>query len=225
MIIDTSVRAAASDSVRARQVAGMFDVPTRAEQRRSWKLDAPIEDRPWNAGLIVGPSGSGKSTILKQFGTPVELSWGAPSVIDDFAAGLNTRQITEACGAVGFNTIPAWLRPYATLSNGEQFRAGLARVLAEADGLVVIDEFTSVVDRQVAKIASHALAQYARRTGRQVVVASCHYDVIDWLRPDWMIEPADQTFQWRAVGDRPKLRPSSQPATQRCGGGSLPITI
>ena len=53
-------------------------------------------------------------------------------------------------------TVPAWLRPYRVLSNGERFRADLARIVCEAPKRVVIDEFTSVVDRQIAKVGALA---------------------------------------------------------------------
>ena len=207
MRLEASVRSAASTTPRARQLRGMFDVPDAPHQNRSWSIDAPVEDRDWQVGLIVGPSGSGKTTLLRSFGQARRLDWTDASVIDDFRPDLGMQAVTDACSAVGFNTIPAWLRPYATLSNGEQFRVTLARLIAEAEpgATVVIDEFTSVVDRQVAKIASHALARYARRAGVRVVAASCHYDVIDWLQPDWLVEPADQTFAWRSVQPRPRL--------------------
>ena len=89
--------------------------------------------------------------------------------------------------AVGFNTIPAWLRPYGVLSNGEKFRVDLARRLLEGGDLIAVDEFTSVVDRQVAKIGSHAVQKWARGKGRQFVAATCHYDLEDWLQPDWVL--------------------------------------
>jgi hypothetical protein len=60
----------------------------------------------------------------------------------------------------------------------------------------VIDEFTSVVDRQVAKIGAHAVQKYVRKHGRQFVGVSCHYDVEEWLQPDWMFEPAMMAFTW-----------------------------
>lgn len=225
MIITAQVKAAASRTVRARQLESMFDVPPAAQQTRSWRIDAPLADRDWTIGLIVGPSGSGKSTILHQLGTPASVSWQAPSVIDDFAPELTIRDVTDACSAVGFNTIPAWLRPYSTLSVGEQFRVTLARLIAEADDTVLIDEFSSVVDRQVAKIGSHAVARYARARQTPMILASCHYDVIDWLQPDWLIEPHTETFTWRDVNSRPKSTPLSQPVIDNCGGGSLAITI
>lgn len=83
----------------------------------------------------------------------------------------------------------------------------MARALAEADGgLVVIDEFTSVVDRQVAKVASHAIQKTVRRTNRQLIAVTCHYDVTDWLQPDWVYDVAASTFAWRSVQPHPRLQ-------------------
>lgn len=197
-----------SRSIRARQLEGMFDVPGQPHQTLEWKGELPIEDRPWSVGLIVGPSGCGKSTILAEaFGEPHEPTWSGASVIDGFPPGVALDEITAACSAVGFNTVPAWLRPHHVLSNGERFRANLARLMTDTppDQTMVVDEFTSVVDRQVAQIASHAVAKWVRRHGRQLVVASCHYDIIDWLQPDWVLEPATMAFRWRSVQPRPQL--------------------
>jgi hypothetical protein len=33
-------------------------------------------------------------------------------VNEDFARSLSMKDIADMCQAVGFNTIPAWLRPY-----------------------------------------------------------------------------------------------------------------
>lgn len=226
MLLEATVRSAASATPRARQLRGMFDVPDGPHQERSWSITAGVEERDWSVGLIVGPSGSGKSTMLTGFGRPRDLVWSDRSVVDDFAPALGMSEVTAACSAVGFNTIPAWLRPHSTLSNGEQFRVQLARLIAEHDGgdPLVIDEFTSVVDRQVAKIASHALAKYARRReGFRVVVASCHYDVVDWLQPDWIIEPADQVFSWRSVQSRPRVDVEVAACEYSVWGGFAPF--
>lgn len=226
MKLAATVSTPVSGSVRARQLGSMFDCPVEAKQTRSWAIEAPIEDKPWSVGLIVGPSGSGKSTLLRQFGQPAELDWPSLSVIDDFSPEIGMQQVADACQAVGFNTIPAWLRPYSVLSNGEQFRVTLARLLAEqGEGVLCVDEFSSVVDRQVAKIASYAAGKYARRQGRQFVAASCHEDVIDWLRPDWIIRPDLGSFEWCEVSPRPKSMSRSRLASMRSGGGSLRITI
>jgi ABC-type lipoprotein export system ATPase subunit len=204
--VDFLIHSEVSTSIRARQVQAVFDVPERKEETLGWKFDLPIEKRAWAVGLIVGPSGSGKSTVMRHvFGAEKPLTWAGKSVLDDFASELHVTDITEACGAVGFNTIPAWLRPFAVLSNGEKFRVELARRLLEQPSPIVVDEFTSLVDRQVAKAASHAAQKYARRLGKALVAVTCHYDVEEWLQPDWVLDVATGEFRWRELQQRPAL--------------------
>jgi len=196
-------------STRAKQVCGMFDVPLNEKNKLQWKIEAPIEDKKWNIGLIVGPSGSGKSTIGKHLypdSINKKLIWNGNCVLDDFSNDITLEEITAACSSVGFNTIPAWLRPYSVLSNGEKFRVEMARRILEDKKIIVVDEFTSVVDRQIAQIGSHAIQKYIRKMDKKFIALSCHYDIIEWLQPDWIIDPARQTFAWRSLRQRPKLK-------------------
>jgi GNAT superfamily N-acetyltransferase len=205
--VDVLVESPLSRSPRVRQLEAMFDVPPAETATIRWTGDIDLSARPWKVGLIVGPSGSGKSTLLRHlFGEVPEMSWGGPSTIDDFAPGQSMADIAGACQAVGFNTISAWMRPFKVLSNGEQFRVELARRLLESPSPVVVDEFTSVVDRQVAQIGSHAVQKFIRRTpDRQFVAASCHYDIVDWLQPDWVLEPSTMSLTWRDLQRRPPV--------------------
>jgi len=197
-------------STRCRQLEAMFDVPPEEKSRIEWCGDLPIDKGDWNVGLIVGPSGCGKSVIGKDLfadNYEPQLSWGGGAVVDDFPAIFNMEQITQACQSVGFNTIPAWLRPHSVLSNGEKFRVEMARRLLEHQSPIVVDEFTSVVDRQVAQIGSHAVQKYVRKHKKQFVAITCHYDVIDWLQPDWVFEPAAMKFTaTRGSLRRPELK-------------------
>lgn len=192
---------------RVRQLEAMFDAPVEDILRLTWQGDLPIDDFDWNVGLIVGPSGSGKSTIARNvFAPPVEFDWASKSVIDDFPAGYSIEQIAAICQAVGFNTIPAWCRPYRVLSTGEQFRVDLARRMLTLPDPIVVDEFTSVVDRQIAQIGSHAVQKYMRKNNRRFIAVSCHYDIIDWLQPDWTFEPATMSFTRRSLCPRPAIQ-------------------
>ena len=205
--VDLIVESELRPTPRIKQLSGMFDVPARDKLRHHWQGAISIDERPWQIGLLIGPSGSGKSTLLRSlFGEPVSLQWNAGSVIDDFGSSYSIDDIASICQAVGFNTIPSWMKPFGVLSTGERFRVEMARQLLEGDKLIALDEFTSVIDRQVAKIGAHAVQKYIRRhADRQFVAATCHYDVIEWLQPDWMLEPATMTFQWRSVQRRPAL--------------------
>jgi ABC-type Mn2+/Zn2+ transport system ATPase subunit len=196
-------------SGRVMQVEGLFDVPPSKKARLEWDVELPIEDKPWSVGLIVGPSGAGKTSIARQMFSKelVEgFDWSPDrAVLDEFPAEMATKEVVKMLTAVGFGSPPAWMRPFSTLSNGEQFRVTMARAMAEQPDLAVIDEFTSVVDRQVAKVASHAVAKTIRRSGRKLVALSCHYDIVDWLQPDWIYLPHERSFSWRSVQPRPEL--------------------
>lgn len=212
MRADVTVSSPVARSARVLQLAGMFDVPIEDKLAVSWSADLPIEARPWNVGLITGPSGAGKSTLARHFwpeAPSAAWTWSpGRALVDDFPAGLGIRDITGLLSAVGLSSPPAWLRPHATLSNGEAFRANMARLLAEIpDGQVaVVDEFTSVVDRQVAQVASHAVQKAVRARGRQLVAVTCHYDVEDWLQPDWTYDVASGEFAWRQVQPHPPVQ-------------------
>src|SRR5262249_49172570 len=150
--------------------------PPSERQERTWQIEFEL-DRPWNIGLIVGPSGSGKTTLARElFGAKLVSGWPrpkAPSIIGAFPATLSIPAIPALLSSGGFSSPPSWLKPFHVLSNGEQFRVTLARTLAEAPDLAVVDEFTSVVDRTVAQIGSFALAKTIRATGRRFVAVSC----------------------------------------------------
>lgn len=207
--VDVVVSSRVSQTMRCRQVEALFDVPAQKKQTLSWSGDVPYDEKPWNVGLIVGPSGCGKSTVARALFGPDALTstlkWSAGSVLDDFPADSPLADISAICQAVGFNTIPAWLRPFSVLSNGEQFRVMLARKLIESPALTVLDEFTSVVDRQVAKIGSHAVQKHVRKSGTKFVAVSCHHDIVEWLNPDWILEPATMAFTWRSLQRRPAI--------------------
>jgi GNAT superfamily N-acetyltransferase len=88
---------------------------------------------------------------------------------------------------------------------GEQFRVTAARALLEHGDLIALDEFTSVVDRQVAQVASHSIQKSVRKSGKKLVAVTCHYDVLDWLQPDWVYQPHTNTFNWRLLQRHPEL--------------------
>lgn len=184
------------DTYRAQCVIGAFDLDTE-KLNEHFKGDIDIEGREWNVGLIVGGSGTGKTTIAREiFGDNIYA--GMPhtdsAVIDDMPANATIQEIERMFTSVGFASPPNWLRPYSVLSNGEKMRCDLAYALLDGKDLVVYDEFTSVVNRQVAKVASYAISKCVRRNNKKFVAVSCHDDIIEWLQPDWIYNTDTQSF-------------------------------
>ena len=119
---------------------------------------------------------------------------------------METIQITNLLTSVGFSSPPAWVRKYDDLSNGEKFRVRTALALTNEKKIICLDEFTSVVDRTVAKVGSAAINKHVRKNSLQFVAVSCHYDILEWLQPNWVLDMLDGTFTWRSVQPRPKVQ-------------------
>ena len=209
MKIEVHHRCSDFNSYRAARCKSLFNV----ESGCNFDLvaDLPIDEQDWSLGLVVGPSGSGKTSIGRRilgedaFYEPDGWPKDKP-VIDAIAPGEKFDDVSTALSSVGLGDVPAWLRPYHVLSNGEQFRANLARIVCESPARVVVDEFTSVVDRQVAKVGAYAFSKaWKRKHAGQCVLLSCHYDIIDWLEPDWVYDIAAGQYQGRGLWRRPKI--------------------
>ena len=187
MILNVHHRCSDFDSYRAARVKSLFNAENGCDWERTVNL--PIEDKEWQIGLIVGPSGSGKTSIGSRiFNKPIyDLYAGWDNnkpIVDCIAPEGDFNAVTAALSAVGLGDVPAWLRPFNVLSNGEKFRAGLARLVVERPEEAVVDEFSSVIDRQIAKVGAAAFSKTWRRGKGKVVLLSCHYDIIEWLQPD-----------------------------------------
>ena len=200
MKIEVHNRVSDFNSYRAARVKSLFN----AENGCNFDLgiDADL-DFDWNIGVVVGASGSGKTSIGKIiFGEnkiyDYHEGWADDKpIIDCIAPDGDFNEVTGALANVGLGDVPAWLRPFRVLSNGEQFRAGLARIVCEKPQEIVVDEFTSVIDRQIAKIGSQAFQKAWRRsnpTGK-VVLLTPHYDILEWVQPDWVIDTNTKTFR------------------------------
>ncbi len=150
-----------------------------------------LENFDWNIGLIYGSSGSGKTTILKKLGDVYSPQLNSKIPLISNFTNVSPQQATELLIQIGISSIPTLLKPYNVLSNGEKYRADLAFTIynAKKGETILIDEYTSVVNRDVAKAMSHTLQKYIRKHNLKIVLSSCHYDIFEWLKPDWTYSP------------------------------------
>lgn len=157
------------------------------------------ELKPGQLGLLTGPSGSGKSLTLDGVRTRI-----GDRVIDAHGVlgGLldESRAVVEVLGVSLENTLGAlslaglaepmlWIRPPATLSDGERARLAIAASLmlaAQRPGSwVVIDECCALLDAVTAKSVARTLGRWARRSGTaRVLCASSREELAGWLSPD-----------------------------------------
>lgn len=201
-------------SYAAERTRGLYNVEAKDGSTFALKADLPVDEQDWSIGVVVGPSGSGKSSIVEALtttdlgltsgGRPQGEPWGrewkggrwprdAP-IIEVLSKDADYAKATAALAAVGLGSVPSWLRPKHVLSNGERFRAEMAQLLLHTGpgSRVVLDEFTSVLDRQVAKVGAGAFARSWRKIKhRQIILVTCHYDVLDWIEPDWVLDTAE----------------------------------
>lgn len=193
-------------SFRVAQLYDQFDlVDSVVKERFTGEINLPDK---WNIGIIVGKSGTGKTTIAKElFGDGiVTKKYKEKSVIDDFPKNITTTELFATLSSVGFSSPPSWLKPYSVLSNGEKMRVDLAMALLQKKDYIVFDEYTSVVDREVAQIGSLAVQKAVRKAGKRFVAVACHFDIIDWLEPDWIFNTDTMEYQdTRGLVRRPKI--------------------
>lgn len=206
MIIEVKNKCANHNGYRSARVKSLFN----AERGDSFSLTAslPVEDMEWQVGLVVGPSGSGKTSIGRKLfggGKIVDLYAGWPDdlpIVEAISPEGDFNAVTGALANVGLGDVPSWLRPFKALSNGQQFRAGLARLITDAPDEVIVDEFTSVIDRQIARIGAMAFSKgWRRNKGKKVVLLACHYDIVEWLQPDWVFDTGTGEFKKKAKSE------------------------
>ncbi len=185
------------ESFRNKSIIGKFDLNPE-NYKEVFKGEIDLKNKEWNIGLIVGNSGTGKTTIASQlFGENIIQKYPFDknnSVMDDMPAGKSVEEITKIFNKVGFSSPPSWLKPYEVLSNGEKMRVELAYNLLIDDELICFDEFTSVVDRNVAKITSTCIQKTIRKLNKKFIAVGCHFDIIDWLEPDWIFDTNKMEF-------------------------------
>lgn len=185
---------------RVASIMGKFDLESNVVTER-FRGEINLPDA-WSVGLITGPSGSGKTQIARElfpdiYDHPGNSSaiYSAAAVIDDMPMPAGVNEICRAFNSVGFSSPPSWMKPYAALSNGEKMRVDLAALILSGEPLFLYDEFTSVVDRQVARIGSFAIQKAVRKANRQFIAVTCHDDVEAWLLPDWILDTSSMTFR------------------------------
>ncbi len=184
---------------RMSAIGWQFGIPMSCEPYHI-RLSRPIPVGPGKLILIVGPSGSGKSTILADIHRQIE---GSPmvhriqfptqqAIIDAVAPWGPLTESVKLLTRCGLGEPRLWLRTFGELSDGERFRARLARAVADQRfqrnaAPILCDEFGSSLHRR----AAHALAFHLRKLTKDhglCLILACHDPSIERdLSPDVVV--------------------------------------
>ena len=180
---------------REKNVMWKYDIQDeKITEHFEWNIN--IEWMDWNVWVIVWPSWTWKTTIAENLfwkNIIINNFWN-DSIINEIWKNKTIAEITSVFNKVWFNTPKSWLKPYNVLSNWEKMRVDLANALLINNDIIIFDEFTSVVDRQVAKVASYAISKSIKKQNKKFIAVWCHYDVLEWLEPNWIFDTKTMDF-------------------------------
>jgi len=150
--------------------------------------------------LLVGPSGSGKSSALATLARMlpgglsvdrVEFPTGH-SVVDSVCPHETLPRALELLNACGLGESPLWIRCPDELSDGQRFRARLARAVGlhlrgQSAAPLMCDEFCSGLHRRLAKAIALNLRKLATRHRISMVLSCSDDDLVRDLQPDVLV--------------------------------------
>jgi ABC-type transport system involved in cytochrome c biogenesis ATPase subunit/GNAT superfamily N-acetyltransferase len=181
---------------------------------------------PGDVVLICGPSGAGKTTLLslvaERLANPRTSRPGLGGTIDvppsasvaALGSLISSRPLINALGRIPFEHAlyalnvsglaepHLYVKRFRELSNGQRYRAMVAKLIASSADVWVADEFCATLDPVTACIVSRNLRRCAKALGVTVILAAANWsEFIHELRPDTVIHlraPWDyRVFPWK----------------------------
>lgn len=187
-------------------VKKIFDYDFAVNGQNSHDLDSFTPPTHFTIGLISGVSGCGKTKWLQSLAhyhlIDLTSGWDENKTVIENIDTNPEDSITKLLSS-GFSSVPQWFLKYSELSEGQKFRAGIAKHLIKNQ--IAIDEFTSKLDRLTARNTAHNVHQYAHTKGLNcIIVASLFRDIIPYLRPDWIYDMSTKTYIQTETINSPK---------------------
>ena len=162
--------------------------------------------KPGEVVLLTGPSGCGKTTLLHLLsqrelpGLSGDIRWPNTYRPGVFAPIRSQKALIEILGKqdiqsalhlmglVGLSDAFIYLKRFDELSNGQQYRAQLAQLIASNCNVWLADEFCANLDPVTANVVAERLQRVARQLNAVLVVASSQPEIFATaLSPDQVV--------------------------------------
>lgn len=176
-----------------KKVQMLFDFSPVGREKTQLAHELNIPDK-FKIGLIVGSSGSGKTQTLLSLKDykQLDVTWDLESSLIEQIHPDPDTAISKLLSA-GFSSVPQWFHKYNELSEGQKFRAYIARCLDQS--YIAIDEFTSKLDRLTARTVAYNLYKYIHGSSMtNIILSSPFRDIIPYLHPDWVYDVSNRTL-------------------------------
>ncbi|MGD1154010.1 MAG: GNAT family N-acetyltransferase [Syntrophales bacterium] len=187
--------------------------------------DIDFTIKPLDIVLICGPSGAGKTTLLsvlsKRLRSSDDSFQGLSGSIDvpqnvkvsSLSPLPSSRPLLNSLGQVSFEQAlfalnvsglaeaHLYVKRFRELSNGQRYRAMVAKLIASQADIWIADEFCGTLDPITANIVSRNLRRCAKQLGVTVILAAANWaEFVHELQPDKIVHlraPWDyRIFSW-----------------------------
>ncbi len=165
--------------------------------------------------FVTGQSGSGKSCLLRSIAAGLADAGLTVASIDDVTfderplidqIGKDMIEATKLLSLAGISDAYLYIRKPSELSDGQRYRFKLAKLLELNADVWIADEFGAILDRVTAKTCAYNAQKVARASGKTLLLATTHQDLIAELGPSMVIR---KRFQDRIDIERSDRGPLS----------------
>lgn len=194
--VDLHIPPLNSSSKVCRDIIRTFGLSEEGWKESLSNLDLPTD----GIILITGASGVGKSLLLKDISRHFPAIRKIPNYINkkesiaEIISYKDAGEVIRYLSKFGLGEPRVLISPFSHLSDGQKERFLIALALLQGVGPLILDEFTTRLDRRTSQIVAMTLGKILRSNKQSAFIASCHYDIVDFLKPDIHIE---LFFKWQ----------------------------
>jgi len=184
-LINISYETGVKVSPRTVKVAEAFGIGVDKKQKFTIYDDVELKITPRDIVYITGESGSGKSVLLRALERDISRDINLTAINIDEVKPVLGEPIIETIGESFEEALEffLFLRSYEQLSDGQKYRYKIAKLIESKAQFWIMDEFCATLDRDTAKIVAFNVQKQARRTGKAVLAATTHTDLLEDLAP------------------------------------------